>query len=61
MAVSAPRDAFDRVLYTPQNVRMRALADAYGWNYLLASNRGELDEALAPVAAPTLVEVPLPR
>ena len=61
VAVSAPRDAFDRVLYTPQNVRMRALADAYGWNYRLASNRGELDEALAPVVAPTLVEVPLPR
>lgn len=58
---SAPRDAFDRVLYTPQDVRMRALAGAYGWEYRLASNRGELDESLAPVDGPTLIEVPLPR
>ena len=61
VSASAPRDHFDRVLYTPQDVRMQALADAYGWGYRSVSNRGELDEALAPVAGPTLVEVPLPR
>ena len=58
---SAQRQPFDRVQYTPQCVDFRALAAAYGWDYRLAGNRGELDEALAASALPTLVEVPLPR
>jgi 2-succinyl-5-enolpyruvyl-6-hydroxy-3-cyclohexene-1-carboxylate synthase len=61
VAQTAPATAFDRVLYTPQRVDLRALAAAYGWEYRVASNRGALDEALAPVDGPTLVEVPLPR
>ena len=61
VAATAPRDALERVLFTPQSVDLRALATAYGWNYLLVTNRGELDEALAPVAGPTIVEVPLAR
>jgi len=40
---------------------LRALAAAYGWDYRIARNRGELDEALATSETPTLVEVPLPR
>lgn len=61
VAATAAPDAFDRVLYTPQSVDFAALAAAYGWDHRLASNRGELDEALAPCVRPTLVEVPLPR
>ena len=61
VAQSAPPTAFDRVLYTPQRIDLQALATAYGWAFRLASNRGALDEALAPVDGPTLIEVPLPR
>ncbi len=61
VATTAGPDAVDRVLYTPQSVDLRALATAYGWEYRVARNRGELDEALAPAGTPTLVEVPLAR
>lgn len=61
VAASAPADSFDRVQYTPQSVDMRALATAYGWEYRVARNRGELDEALAASETPTLIEVPLSR
>lgn len=61
VAASAPQEAIDRVLYTPHTVKLSALADAYGWNYLLASNRGELDEALSDGGGRTIIEVPLPR
>jgi len=61
VAASARPAAFDRVMLTPQSVDLKALAEAYGWNYLLASNRGELDESLSATAGPTLIEVPLPR
>jgi 2-succinyl-5-enolpyruvyl-6-hydroxy-3-cyclohexene-1-carboxylate synthase len=61
VAATAPRDALDRVLYTPQAVDLRSLAAAYGWEYRLASRRGDLDLALAASDTPTLVEVPLPR
>ena len=61
VAASAAPAAFDRVQYTPQSADFRSLAAAYGWNYQLARNRGELDEALAPSDAPTLIEVVLPR
>ncbi|MBC7723788.1 MAG: 2-succinyl-5-enolpyruvyl-6-hydroxy-3-cyclohexene-1-carboxylic-acid synthase [Burkholderiaceae bacterium] len=61
VAGTAPHDAIDRVLYTPHSVDIRSLAAAYGWNHVLVSNRGELDEALAPPSGPTIVEVVLPR
>ncbi|MHC5794976.1 2-succinyl-5-enolpyruvyl-6-hydroxy-3-cyclohexene-1-carboxylic-acid synthase [Lacisediminihabitans sp. FW035] len=61
VAGTAPADSFDRVQYTPQSVDLRSLAAAYGWDYRVARNRGELDEALAASETPTLVEVPLPR
>lgn len=61
VAATAPTDALDRVLYTPQSVDLAALAAAYGWEYIVAGNRGELDAALAASAGPTLVDVPLPR
>lgn len=61
VAASARQDAVDRVLYTPHSVKFSALAEAYGWNYVLAGNRGELDEALSDGGGRTIIEVPLPR
>ncbi|SFN38769.1 2-succinyl-5-enolpyruvyl-6-hydroxy-3-cyclohexene-1-carboxylic-acid synthase [Mycetocola miduiensis] len=53
---------FDRVLYTPQQADFSAIAAAFGWTYLKASTRGELDQALtAPVTSGVLIEVPLER
>jgi 2-succinyl-5-enolpyruvyl-6-hydroxy-3-cyclohexene-1-carboxylate synthase len=61
-ADTAPADEFDRVMFTPQSVKLNALAAAYGWSYVRAENRGELANALAaPVAGPTLLEVKLSR
>ncbi len=61
VAATASRQSVDRVLYTPQSVDVRALTSAYGWRYRRATNRGELDEALAATSEPSIVEVPLPR
>lgn len=61
VADSAQKEAFDRVLYTPHAVALADIASAYGWNYLLVGNRGELDEALVSPHDRTVIEVPLPR
>ncbi len=62
VASTAPAEAFDRVLYTPQTVDIAALARAYGWAYSVARTKGELDQALsAPAAGVSIVEVPLGR
>lgn len=60
VARSAGR-GFDRVLLTPQQVSIEALAAAYGWRYVRVDTRGELDQALTASSGPTIVEVPLPR
>ena len=61
-AGTAPSDAFDRVMYTPQRADLEALARAYGWRYRRIETRGELDRLLTePVAGPELIEVPLHR
>ena len=52
----------DRVLYTPQDADLEALATAYGWTYARIETRAALDQALtSPVVGPQLIEVPLPR
>ncbi|MFF2050681.1 2-succinyl-5-enolpyruvyl-6-hydroxy-3-cyclohexene-1-carboxylic-acid synthase [Leifsonia sp. NPDC058194] len=62
VASTAGTAAFDRVLYTPHDVDVRALAAAYGWEYRAARTKGELDQALsAPPADVSIVEVPLSR
>ncbi len=61
VAASARPEAFDRVMLTSQSVHLSALAAAYGWDYRLAPNRGELDESLSASDGPTIIEVPLPR
>lgn len=62
VAASAPNSALDRVLYTPHHVDLAALAQAHGWAYTRATTRSELERALtAPVAGPSILEVPLTR
>ncbi len=58
---TAEGGAFDRVLYTPHAVVIEDLARAYGWKYVRAENRGQLDEALVSPHERTIIEVPLPR
>lgn len=62
VAGTAPSEAFDRVLYTPQTVELAALAAAYGWHHAVARTKGELDQALsAPPAGVSILEIPLVR
>jgi 2-succinyl-5-enolpyruvyl-6-hydroxy-3-cyclohexene-1-carboxylate synthase len=61
VADTADTDTFDRVMYAPHTVDFEGLAKGYGWNYLRAANRGELDEALSNAVGLTIIEVPLPR
>ncbi|MGK0722329.1 2-succinyl-5-enolpyruvyl-6-hydroxy-3-cyclohexene-1-carboxylic-acid synthase [Leucobacter sp. W1478] len=61
-ASTAPREAFDRVMYTPQHVDLERLATAYGWEYVRVKTRGDLDALFTrPVTGPTVVEVALAR
>ncbi|WP_022882262.1 2-succinyl-5-enolpyruvyl-6-hydroxy-3-cyclohexene-1-carboxylic-acid synthase [Gryllotalpicola ginsengisoli] len=60
VAQVADAAAFERVQLTPRDVDLEALARAYGWRYVRAATRGELDQALSAVTAePTLIHVPL--
>ncbi|MGD8193298.1 2-succinyl-5-enolpyruvyl-6-hydroxy-3-cyclohexene-1-carboxylic-acid synthase [Herbiconiux sp. P18] len=62
VAGTAARDPFDRVMFTPQQVDLAALAQAFGWSYRSVATRGDLDSVLAsPAAGLSLVEVPLAR
>lgn len=61
VAATADKDLFDRVLYTPHDARFEALANAYGWEYVRAANRGELDEALTAAPGRRIIEVALER
>ncbi|TFD90206.1 2-succinyl-5-enolpyruvyl-6-hydroxy-3-cyclohexene-1-carboxylic-acid synthase [Cryobacterium lactosi] len=62
VAATAAPSAVDRVLFTPHRVNLEALAAAYGWSYTRAATRSTLESALtAPVAEPTILEVPLAR
>lgn len=62
VAGTAGASAMERVLYTPHAARMSHLAAAYGWDYVRAATRAELDQALtSAVTGPQLIEVALPR
>lgn len=62
VAAAAPSSAMDRVLFTPQQADLSALAQAYGWEYGRAATRSELERALtAPPAGPSILEIPLQR
>jgi 2-succinyl-5-enolpyruvyl-6-hydroxy-3-cyclohexene-1-carboxylate synthase len=58
---TADEAAFDRVMLTPSEVDYRALATAFGWDYVLAADRGTLEDALAPTLSPRIIHVPLER
>ncbi|MGO1236546.1 thiamine pyrophosphate-dependent enzyme, partial [Microbacterium gubbeenense] len=54
--------AMTRVQLTPHTTDIAALAAGYGWEYVRATTRSELDTALlAPISGPQIVEVPLDR
>lgn len=54
--------AMNRVLYTPQTVRLAALADAYGAQYVKVDTRTALDQALTgAVTGIQVIEVALTR
>lgn len=62
VAQTASPAAMERVLYTPQDVALDALAAAYGWDYVRATTRTELDQALTgAVPGRQLIEVALAR
>jgi len=62
VAATADQPDFDRVMLTPQDVKLRALAEAYGFDYQRAATVGDLDQALTqPGLRPLLIEVPLER
>ena len=61
VAASAPAEAFERVLRTPHEVDLAALATAYGWKHVRVAHQRDLDTALTDIAGPLLIEVPLPR
>lgn len=62
VASVAGSEVMDRVLFTPQTVRLEELAAAYGWEYRRVTTRSALDQALtAPIGGRQLIEVPLER
>ncbi|MEJ1154941.1 2-succinyl-5-enolpyruvyl-6-hydroxy-3-cyclohexene-1-carboxylic-acid synthase [Microbacterium marmarense] len=62
VAEVASDDAMNRVLYTPQSVRIDSLAHAYGWEYHHVKTRAALDQALtSPVGGMQIIEVSLER
>lgn len=62
VAQSANASSIDRVLFTPQQVDVAALAAAYGWTYSRAATRSDLERELTtPPAGPSILEVPLGR
>ncbi len=61
-AGTAPADAFERTMLTPQHADLRSLATAYGWEYRRVANRGELARLLTePAEGTMLIEAPLAR
>ena len=61
MGHSAPRELFDRVMFTPHTVDISALATAYGWEYLHVTTMGELADALVSTATRLIVDISLER
>lgn len=60
VAETAHQADFERVMRTPQRVQFEQLAAAYGWQYELARNRGDLEKLFTvPVTGPMIIEVPL--
>ncbi len=58
---TAEHSNHDRVLFTPHEVDLEALATAYGWDYQRVHHRGDLAEALGRSDARLVIDVSLPR
>jgi 2-succinyl-5-enolpyruvyl-6-hydroxy-3-cyclohexene-1-carboxylate synthase len=58
---TAEAEAFNRVIFTPAEADIEALAGAYGWSYVMAKNHGDLVEALANPAQHLVVDCLVPR
>ena len=58
VAQSIAGEPFEKLFRTPQKVSLKALAEAYGWNYLLVSRNHDLTQALK-TAGLVLIEVQL--
>jgi len=58
---TAEVEAFNRVIFTPADAKIEALAGAYGWSYVMAKNHGDLVEALANPAQHLVVDCLVPR
>lgn len=54
-------EAHTRVMFTPHDVNLSALAEAYGWAYVRVENRGDLVEALSRSDERLIVDVVLER
>ena len=53
---SSNPEHFERVLFTPSQADVSALAAAYGWEYMELSQYGQMPEALAHTASHVIVE-----
>jgi 2-succinyl-5-enolpyruvyl-6-hydroxy-3-cyclohexene-1-carboxylate synthase len=49
-------DHFERVLFTPAQAKVSALAEAYGWEYMDLTQFGQMPEALAHTSSHLIVE-----
>ena len=58
---TASPEHFDRVLFTPVSADLSALATAYGWEYLLLEQFGQMPEALAHTSNHLIVECRVDR
>jgi 2-succinyl-5-enolpyruvyl-6-hydroxy-3-cyclohexene-1-carboxylate synthase len=58
---SASQADRDRVLFTPHEVNIEALGEAYGWSYRRVLTMGDLAEALSASDAHLIVDVALER
>ena len=61
VAAVASSDDMDRVLFTPQTVRLEHLALAYGWEYHRPTTRSALDQLCVAGRRSPVIEVPLLR
>jgi 2-succinyl-5-enolpyruvyl-6-hydroxy-3-cyclohexene-1-carboxylate synthase len=52
---------FDRVLFTPVSANIASLADAYGWEYMLLTQFGQMPEAFAHGARHLIIECRVDR
>jgi 2-succinyl-5-enolpyruvyl-6-hydroxy-3-cyclohexene-1-carboxylate synthase len=58
VAKNLPKDAFEKLFYTPQRVNLALLAGAYGWAYERVTSLGQLELALKS-AGHILIDVEL--